>query len=151
MDPTVRPMQHTAVRADTLDVGSISAWLGSTFELVSAVVAQQGRATTGPPFARYHLLDGGRFRVEAGFPVSAPITSIGDVLAAKLPGGSVVTTLHVGRYDDMAPAYTALRTWVWAHQGTPDGDAWEVYLTDPGSVPDPADWCTEIVQPYTVI
>ena len=31
------------------------------------------------------------------------------------------------------------------------GAPWEVYISDPGEVPDPAEWITEIVHPLTEV
>ncbi|OWY63184.1 hypothetical protein B7486_54480 [cyanobacterium TDX16] len=56
--------------------------------------------------------------------------------------------VHVGPYDQVEPAYRAAAEWVTEHGGTLDGDAWEVYLSDPDVEPDPATWRTEVVQPY---
>ena len=53
------------------------------------------------------------------------------------------------RYDTLSEAYAALETWISANGLKPVGDAWEVYLTDPGEVPDQADWQTEINWPVS--
>ncbi len=44
-------------------------------------------------------------------------------------------------------AYDALSSWVAGHGGTPAGDPWEVYLSQPGG--DPAHARTEVTQLYT--
>lgn len=95
-------------------------------------------------------MDDRRFEVEAGFPVTAPITASGEVHPSALPGGPVATTIHIGPYDEMEPAYRALAEWIAEHGGEPAGDAWENYFSGPVSQPDPATWRTEIVQPYRV-
>jgi effector-binding domain-containing protein len=48
----------------------------------------------------------------------------------------------------MGPAYEALADWVERRGGELDGEAWEVYYSDPGEQPDPATWRTEVIQPY---
>jgi effector-binding domain-containing protein len=67
-----------------------------------------------------------------------------------LPGGPAAVTVDIGPYEQMAPAYRALTSWVSSHGGEPAGDPWEVYYTDPASESDPATWRTEIIQPYHV-
>ena len=57
--------------------------------------------------------------------------------------------LVLWRYDTLSEAYAALETWMSANGLKPAGDAWEVYLTDPGEVPDQADWQTEINWPVS--
>ena len=140
--------QPTAVERTILHTGEIGPWLGRVYAEVAAAVAARHIGPAGPPFARYHRLGGDRFEVEAGFPVTAPIESGGDVRPSALPGGPAATTVHVGPYDQMEPAYQALDSWVRGHGGEPAGDAWEVYLSDPASQPDPAAWRTGVVQPY---
>jgi effector-binding domain-containing protein len=143
-----REEQATAASSATLTVPEIPAWLATTYEAVARVLAGQGSRPAGPPFARYRQIPGEQFEAEAGFPVAAAIEREGDVHPSSLPGGTVATTMHVGPYDTMEPAYAALASWVAEHDGEPRGDAWEVYLSDPVEEPDPAIWRTEIVQPY---
>jgi effector-binding domain-containing protein len=145
---TTRTSQPTAVADTSLTVEEIGSWLGKAYGAVAATLARQGTYPAGPPFARYHKLSDGHFEVEAGFPVTAPIKADGEVRPSSLPGGTAATTMHIGSYDEMEPGYQALASWVKERGQELAGDAWEVYLTDPSEEPDPANWRTEIVQPY---
>ena len=100
--------QPTAVSSTTLAVRDIGPWLGSAYAAVASRLASEGAGPAGPPFARYRVLGGGRFDVEAGFPALKPIAPEGDVKASTLPAGPVAHTVHVGPYDAMEPAYDAL-------------------------------------------
>lgn len=146
--PGTRTAQPAAVCVATLPVGELPTWLGRAFSNVAGFLAAHGPHPVGPPFARYHQLDGGRFEVAAGFPVPTSIDGAGEVQPLLLPGGPVATTVHVGPYDAMVPGYQAVLAWITAHEGEVVGDAWEVYLSDPTAQPDPATWRTEIVQPF---
>jgi effector-binding domain-containing protein len=143
-----RRVQPTAVAETTLSAEELASWLDRTFQAVAAVVTAQGAYPAGPPFARYRMLGERRFGVEAGFPVTATITAIGEIHPSTLPGGEVATTIHTGPYDKVEPAYAALVSWVRAHGGELAGNAWEVYYSSPAEQPDPATWRTEVVQPY---
>ena len=143
-----REEQPTAACSTTLAVPEIPPWLARTYGAVAGALDTQGSRPVGPPFARFHPIPGERFEVEAGFPVAGAVAPRGDVRPSSLPGGAVATTMHVGPYDAMEPAYAALASWVAEHEGEIAGDAWEVYLSDPEQEPDPATWRTEIVQPY---
>ena len=141
-----RPEQLTAVADTTLTVAEIGPWLANTYGVVEKVMTEQGMAPAGPPFARYHRLADDEFLVEAGFPVDGAVHPADGVRASRLPGGPVATTVHTGPYEEMAPAYDVLYSWIGDHGGTPLGDAWECYLDGPDQ--DPATVRTEIVQPY---
>lgn len=143
-----RNVQATAVARATLMIAEIGPWLGKTYGAVADLLTDRQAGPAGPPFARYHRLDGGRFDVEAGFPASRQIEGSGDVQPSELPGGQVAVTIHIGPYDQMEPAYDALAAWVSGHGGELAGDAWEVYFSDPSTDPDPATWRTQIIQPY---
>ena len=139
--------QLVAVIETTLPVEELPAWLGGAFAEVAAAVAAQHHGPAGPPFARYHRHADGRFTVEAGFPTVGPVSAVGRVHGAILSGGTAAVTTHVGPYDAMEPAYDAVCAWVAAAGGTPAGDPWEVYYSDP-EADDPSTWTTDVVQPY---
>jgi effector-binding domain-containing protein len=138
----------TAVEYATLRIAEIGPFLEKAFAEVASYLARKGAGPAGMPFARYHPTSDDQFEVEAGFPASTPTGGEGDVEPSDLPGGLVATTIHVGPYDAVAPAHAALSTWVHEHGGEPVGDAWEVYLTNPGDASGPENLRTEIVQPY---
>jgi effector-binding domain-containing protein len=115
---------------------------------VAAVLGAQGAGPAGPPFARFHRLDGQRFEIEAGFPALRPIDPTDAVQVSTLPGGPAAVTVHIGPYANMEPAYAAIDEWMRSRGFVPDGDAWEVYFSDPVSQPDPATWRTEVYAPY---
>lgn len=54
-----------------------------------------------------------------------------------------------GNYEHLAEAYNAGRKYIDknGHQIDPERKMFEVYITDPGEVPNPADWLTEIYIP----
>lgn len=123
---------------------------------IVAKTSSIGASIAGAPFARYHRFGPDGTDVEIGFPVStvpADLRSLaaeplGPVAASALPGGTVATGVHIGPYDGLNGAYDALHAWIHAQPGVDDGDGpWEVYVTDPSAVSDPADLRTEIFWP----
>lgn len=140
--------QPVAVVKATLSASEIGSWIHQAFSSAGEVAGTQGVGPAGPPFARYHMLDGERFDIEAGFPTFKPIEAEGEVQPSTLPGTSAARTVHVGPFDGVQPAYAALYEWIESHGHQPSGDPWEVYLSDPNTEPDPATWRTEIYAPY---
>jgi effector-binding domain-containing protein len=140
----------TAVEMATLSVAEIGPFVGRAYRDVASYLDRKGAGPAGMPFARYHRVSDEQFEVEAGFPASTPVSGEGDIEPSDLPAGPAAVTLYVGPYDEMAPAYDALTTWIVEHGGEPHGDPWEIYFDDPATQPDPAQWRTEIVMPYRI-
>ena len=67
--------------------------------------------------------------------------------AVELPGGAAAVAIHEGAYDTLPDTHAAIERWLDANGLTSAGAPWETYLTDPGEVPDPKDWRTEVVYP----
>lgn len=138
----------TAVEYATLSPAETGPWLQKAFGEVATYLERKGAGPDGMPFARYHRTTDGRFEVEAGFPASTPTSGEGDVEPSDLPAGPAAVVVHIGPYEAMESAYTALDDWIQAHGYERRGDAWEVYFTDPNVDRDPSTWRTEVVQPY---
>jgi AraC family transcriptional regulator len=113
---------------------------------VMSYLTREGLAPAGPPFARYHAF-GPELDFEAGIPVAQSFAGNARVRQSSLPGGEVVTGMHVGPYQELARTRAALAQWLGSEKLTPAGGPWEIYWTDPGLERDPAKWRTEIVQP----
>jgi effector-binding domain-containing protein len=134
----LRELQPTsaAVVRGHVDLAGIPRFVGAAFGETLAALAQQQVAPSGPPFARYHLAEGG-FDIEAGFPAAGPIVTSGRVHPTALPGGQVATVLHRGDYySAVGAAYDAAMAWIGSHDRHPSGDPWESYLDGP-DVPEP--------------
>ena len=105
----------------------------------------------GMPFARYQEADPEMVTIEPGMRLAPGARPAADgdseVLHETLPGGSAAVTTHAGPYDQLPAAYSALEAWIKNEHLRPAGAPWECYLNDPGSVPDPKDWLTEIIWP----
>lgn len=117
------------------------------FGEVMRVAAAQGVAIGGPPFGFYPRMPTDTVEVAAGFPVSAAVTPDGDVTPFELPGGRVVTGIHVGSYESLETSYRLLTEWAAAEGHSLAAHMWESYLTDPRAEPDPATWQTMITWP----
>jgi effector-binding domain-containing protein len=139
--------QITATMRVCIKPEKISAILGEVLPEVWHYLNRLEIYTAGPPFARYHDLQSDLVDMEAGFPIVKSVSGKGQIEASELPGGLAAFTWHYGPYDHLTRAYRALEEWIdeqgWVQAGPP----WEVYWTDPGEVPSPADWKTEILWP----
>lgn len=112
-------------------------------------VIERGQQPVGPPLTRYlsHDPEAGKMVIEGACPVATPLEGEGDIEAGELPGGEVAFTWHVGPYDRLGEAHTALCEWLAENGRQAAGPPWEVYWTDPGQEPDPGKWRTEVLLP----
>ena len=141
--------QPAAVVRDEVPMEEIRTVFDRGFGQVMRVAEAQGVAITGPPFGFYPRMPTDTVEVVVGFPVAAPVTADGDVTPFELPGGRVVTGIHVGSYESLEASYRELTEWAAAHDRSLAGHMWESYLTDPRTDPDPATWQTRITWPLT--
>ena len=117
---------------------------------------RHGVQPAGPPFVRYHTFGETETDLEVGIPVAEAEPGEGQIAAGALPGGTAVTTWHLGSHDGLGEAYARLRAWLEEHGSTADGAAWEVYWwidlsvePNPSAWPAPSEWRTQLVQPIT--
>ena len=102
---------------------------------------------TGPPFTRYHSIDGDTVDIEAGFPVKKAIKDSGRIKASELPAGEVAVTWHFGPYEELEKSHALLEKWMKSQSLESGGGMWEIYWTDPGIEPDPKKWRTQLIWP----
>jgi effector-binding domain-containing protein len=139
--------QHTATVRVTCKPDEISRTLAGILPEVMRYLGEAGATAAGPPFSRYHSLEGGQIDLEAGLPVTQPIKGSGRIKASTLPGGRAATGDHIGEYHRLGETHGLLAPWLASKAEAAQGGPWEVYWTDPGVEPDPRKWRTQIVQP----
>lgn len=131
----------------------IAAAVGDVLPRVFQHAQEHGIEIVGRPFVRYLDANPEMMTFEPGMPVSpgrAPDTAAREeagLALESLPGGTVATTIHVGSYETLPEAYAAIERWMASEGKAAAGAPWESYLTDPSTVPDPAEWRTEVVWP----
>jgi effector-binding domain-containing protein len=139
--------QATACVRVCIQPEKISSVLGEILPQISNYLESFGISPSGPAFSRYFEMKADLVDLEAGLPVPAAITAKGQILSGELPGGRAAVTWHMGSYAGISQAYEALQVWIEDQGHEPAGPPWEVYWTNPGEVPNPADWKTEVIYP----
>lgn len=138
----------------------IASTIGEALSHVFLYAQQKGIALAGLPFTRYTDVGPGMLTMEPGMRVAGsgqnPVSidpawtqaaGEGQVIQDTLPGGPAAVAMHTGPYDTLVDAYAAIEQWMTAEGVAAGGAPWESYITDPGEVPDPKDWKTEVVWP----
>lgn len=121
--------------------------LGRIFQYLHS----SGAVIAGQPFTRYLEWGPGVLTLEIGLPIAHPLkegsAQTGDIRADTLPGGPVAATTHMGAYEKLNDAHAAVQVWMEENNLRAAGAPWEVYVSDPADVPDPANWRTDIFWP----
>ena len=145
IEATPQLIAATKVHTTARTIGDdIAAGFGTLMQALS----HEGMAPSGHPRIVYHHVidqetDGD---IEICVPVGGAITGDGDTYSRELEGGTVVTTIHRGPYDQIAPAYHTLTGWISEHGHEIGGPPREVYLNDPRTV-EPEDILTRVEFP----
>ncbi len=139
-----QPAAVIRTKARQQDLGPV---MDELFPAVLAFIQASGAQPAGPPFCRYLSIGGEEWEIECGMAVTEPVAGEGRVEAAELPGGAALSTMHVGPYETLGQSWDALDRWVKEEGKIPGGAAWELYVTDPAVVTDPAECRTELVMP----
>jgi AraC family transcriptional regulator len=141
----LEPRPTLVMRRKTSEA-DIAKTLGEILPTVWAFAQQRGIALAGPPFTRYVEMGRGLMTVEAGLPIATPARGEGDIVTGELPGGTAAVAMHVGPYDTLATTHAAIERWLDDNKQSA-GAPWEVYITDPATTPNPAEWQTEVIYP----
>lgn len=111
MKPDIRieeiPEQPTLVIRESANLASIPERMGKIFSEIMAFMGRKGIAPAGPPFAYWHYMNPesmskGLFDMECGLSIAMPIEGEGRIRSGKLPGGKVITAMHIGPYEALA-------------------------------------------------
>jgi AraC family transcriptional regulator len=151
---TLEPTTTISVRLETAP-DRLAEVFATELPRVGAVMADIGARMAGAPFARYHHFGADRVDLEIGAPIAFvpaglhPVSGRPDGIigSSSLPGGLAAVAVHTGPYDTLPGTYDALSGWMAAEGHAAGRGPWEVYLSDPGLVPDPAELETEVVWP----
>lgn len=114
---------------------------------LTATVAAQGIASTGPLFSHHLKMHPDIFDFEIGVPVAKPVAPAGRVQPGQLPATAVARTVYHGSYEGLGAAWGEFDAWIKANGHTPAADLWECYSAGPESSPDPTVWRTELNRP----
>jgi effector-binding domain-containing protein len=142
----LKPQPGLAIR-EKLAFADIPGKMAGFFEELCRFIDERHISVVGPPFACYHSWNDKETEMEVGLPVGPGAAGEGRIQLMSLPGGRVVTGMHIGPYDKLAESYNTMSEWMKAHGHTPANKMWEAYLTDPNVEKDQAKHVTEMFWP----
>jgi effector-binding domain-containing protein len=118
--------------------------MGRVYAKIMQYLGEAGQFPAGPPYGAYYNMDMDDLDVEIGFPVGGALPGRDEIQSGEMPAGQYAACIRTGAYDQSAPAYEALATFICEQGHEPTGLVYEFYLNDPGEVP-PEELQTEIV------
>jgi len=97
-----------------------------------------GIVPVGPPMSVTVWVKGNRSRFRVSLPVGIGDAekATGEIAFDTLPAGLAAHVTHNGSYQGLGATYDALMGWMSAQGHTPAMPCWEVYVDDPGEVPE---------------
>lgn|GEM_PF-6126414 len=101
----------------------------------------------GPPVVRYIQRGPLSFVVEAGVPVQGSAPARPGLRIVELPAGKAATITHMGPYEQLPATHQILDQWLEAQKQRATGRRWEVFVSNPVVVRDPAKLETKIFVP----
>jgi effector-binding domain-containing protein len=134
------PAQQVLAVHDRVTLGTVSERLGAAFGEIMACGQAAGATFAGPPFVQYpeRFDEGTEGEIVVCMPVAPGAAGAGRVTLEAIPAIRVASTMHVGPYREISPAYETLMAAMTAEGLSPGGPPREIYLNDPGTVPEQA-------------
>jgi effector-binding domain-containing protein len=148
----VQIMEEPALRVAATRRHTALSQIGDTISAgFGALMGAMGRSQlvpTGPPLIVYHdvIDEETEGDIEICIPVSGTLPAGEEVYGRELEAGPMATTVHHGPYDQIAPAYQIVTSWISEHGHEMAGPPRETYLNDPQTVA-PEDLLTRIEFP----
>jgi effector-binding domain-containing protein len=143
------PTQYTLSIRFRAPVQELRQHFGRVYGAIIQYLNAIGEHHTGAPFAAYYNMDMNNLDIEAGFPVSKPIPSRGEIQAGTIPGGTFAFCHYTGPYDQCGPAYEDLNKFVADNGYKLNGATYEWFLNGPETPP--KDLKTDIMYPVVRI
>jgi effector-binding domain-containing protein len=129
---------------------NISAKMGQNFGAIMQFMSSNGLKQSGMPLTVYNGMSSSNVIMSNGIPINEriEIPADSDVSINFIPNTKVLKTTLTGNYTYLPKAWEATMTYL-AENGIEQSnlEPFEIYTTDPGNYPNPADWKTEIYIP----
>jgi effector-binding domain-containing protein len=117
-----------AVRATVPSTGIARAWKPA-LDQVWAFLKTNPQLRPGHNLFLYHHAErrADPMSIDFGVQVARQFEPEGNVRWIQTPAGEVARTVHVGPYDRLSDAHSALSEWCAAHNRKIGGASWEIY------------------------
>jgi len=111
------------------------------------LMAVGATSMAGYPFSIWYDYMNDTMEFDCGLPVAAKMAEQGDIRNIMTYGGRVATVTHTGTYESTQYSWEKLQKYMQENNLEPNGDPYEVYITDPSDEPDSTKWVTKLFWP----
>lgn len=125
----------------------ISSEMQEMYGVLLDYVYEHEAQLAGHPISFVYSKTDSTVNIGAGVPVSVELPDTDEIKRMVLSPSKAAMLVYMGSYTGISKAYEALDAWLEQHELVPAAPIYEVYITDPGSEPDPAKWVTEVYAP----
>jgi AraC family transcriptional regulator len=134
---TSAPRRFVLYRHRSVAHAELGETISMTFGELYACVEACGANLGGPPFVIYQSGSepGVRWEIDICAPVAVPMAAPLCADYIELPGGSVVSLLHVGPYDTLGESYGQIAAYIGEHGLQQAGPPREFYYSEPDVPP----------------
>jgi DNA-binding transcriptional MerR regulator len=145
---TVEPARRFVGISADVPEAELATGVGALVSELAEIGRAAGWAANGPFVGLYPVDPADPCPVTVAVPARAGVAPHDRARAHELPAGPVLSTVHVGPYDELTLAYTALLTAAHERGHDPRDPIAETYLTDPERV-SPAEYVTRLEVPIS--
>ena len=128
-------------------VAAVADDMGQILSEVIEWVMKRGLQMAGPPFAVYYSsqedMARGEMQFDVGIPFIGDAQGEGKIQIKTFPAQEVLSAIHKGPYNQIAPVYAALMEYAAQNDYEVTGAPMELYLTNPMEVAE-SDVLTEV-------
>jgi effector-binding domain-containing protein len=141
------PPQKVLLLKGQSSVQKIGQDMGFMFEQVYGYLGKKGIQPAGPPIALYFSEPGPEWAIGVAVPVPEGTPGQGTIESTTLPGGKMVSAMHIGPYEKLSESWDELSAWMKKSEYRPAGPGREVYILGPPQESEPAKFQTELLWP----
>jgi effector-binding domain-containing protein len=146
VDAELGPIHYIFIR-NVSSIENLGTQMGASAGILGAYMGKNGLEMGGNVFSMYYSF-GEEVDYSFCFPVSEEVAvNHENIQYGFLEEGKYIRGTHYGPYENLNSSYEEMERFMGDSEMVATGGPVEVYITDPGSEPDPAKWLTYIYFP----
>jgi effector-binding domain-containing protein/uncharacterized protein YndB with AHSA1/START domain len=145
----VEAMPYYGIRDEIKIADMNSEFFATRYAELGAFLQEDMEKMTSPPLAFYELWDEENGKAVVVVAIATPSEKAPNerIIKGMTPSGAALKVAFYGPYEATGAAHEAIHEYAATNSIQLSDMAYEVYVTDPSTEPDPSKWLTEIYYP----